>query len=135
MRQKYTPNITEIEHLKNCSKKKLIMFHTKWNIINFLAIYLKGCLAGVPAFLGYFLGVSFTLSIIIIFLFMSVPGKQNSSFNFTFPPNTYRAKFASYNSSSIWFPFIQIIFPPTFTAGSKYSAKTLKFATARETAI
>ncbi len=101
IRHKSTRNITVTEHLKLCSTKKDSNFTQSKIAIKNTQNYLKGCLAGVPDFLGYLLGVFLTFSITITFLFISVPGKQNSSLSLTMPPNSFKAKPASLSSSSI----------------------------------
>ena len=90
--------INRIEHSLNfvlSRIKQLRMFHVKHSQL----FYYKGFLEGIPAFLGYCLGVFLTFLIFTKDLPISVPGRQKVSVFIIFPPSKKHAVFAERISS------------------------------------
>src|SRR5699024_8900056 len=95
-----------------------------------LIIYYIGNFLCVAGFFGYFLGVFFVFSIMIIERSLFSCGKLNVNSSFNSPPSVVIALFASCNSSLAKAPFIAIKCPFILHSGKQYSDKTLVLATA-----
>lgn len=95
--------------------------------------HFNGSFDGSPAFLGYFLAVCLSFSIITNDLPISVPGSWNFTVSLIQPPNNAAAFLESSFSFSTSPDLYDINIPPIRIYGIQYSDKVARLATALET--